>query len=363
MVSYTAPVKLASARAWRTYTGGSKIDEIHGIFDGKDSQFPEEWIMSTVVARNVGREEFVHEGLSFLEHSQESLRDFIARNPKDALGTAHFDSVGDTTGVLVKIIDAAERLAVQVHPNKQKARELFHSRFGKTECWHILGGRDIGGRPYGIYMGFKEGITRKEWERCFYEQDIPALLGHMHYFDVKPGETYLIKGGVPHAIGQGCLLIEIQEPTDYTIRVERTTPSGLSVPPQACHQGIGFERMFDCFEYDGISREEAYGRWCILPKILQQTDDFTKSLLIGYEDTTCFRLERYDMTGKCEIRTDGIFCGLYIYSGSGSIISEDLVQHIKGGDQFFIPAKCDSFTIEAEKDHPISMFRFFGPKR
>ena len=362
-MKYSDPVRLTSARAWRTYTGGSKIDEIHGILDGKDSHFPEEWIMSTVVARNVGREAYVHEGMSFLEDTQESLRDFIARSPADALGTGHVHSIGDTTGVLVKIIDAAERLAVQVHPNKQKAKELFHSQFGKTECWHILGGRNIGGQPYGIYMGFKEGITRTEWERCFYEQDIAALLGHMHYFNVKPGETYLIKGGVPHAIGQGCLLIEIQEPTDYTIRVERTTPSGLSIPPEACHQGIGFEHMFDCFDYDGISREEAYRRWCIPPKMLQQTNDSDRSLLVGYEDTTCFRLERYDITGRCDIHTNRVFCGLYILSGSGRIISEDYVQHMKSGDQFFIPARCDAFIIEAEKDRPISAFRLFGPKQ
>ncbi len=56
----------------------------------------------------------------------------------------------------------------------------------------------------------------------------PTRLDCLHKFEVKAGVTYLMKGGVPHAIGAGCLLIEVREPTDYTIRTERTTPRGLS---------------------------------------------------------------------------------------------------------------------------------------
>ena len=55
------PVKLTSPRVWRTYVGGSRIDAIHGIGDSPDGQFPEEWIMSTVNARNVGREHITDE--------------------------------------------------------------------------------------------------------------------------------------------------------------------------------------------------------------------------------------------------------------------------------------------------------------
>lgn len=77
MKAYDYPLKLSSARAWRTYVGGSRIDAIHGLPDVGDTQFPEEWIMSTVCARNAGREDFPNEGLSFLEGSETSLKALI----------------------------------------------------------------------------------------------------------------------------------------------------------------------------------------------------------------------------------------------------------------------------------------------
>lgn len=361
-MQYTAPIKLTSARAWRTYTGGSMIDAIHGIKGSVDTQFPEEWIMSTVVARNAGRDEFIHEGLSFLVEQRISLRDLIESNPVDFLGATHSAKVGSTTGVLVKLIDAAERLTVQVHPTKQQALRLFNSQFGKTEAWHILAGRTINREPPCIYMGFQQGITRQEWVRCFHEQDIPALLGHMHRFEVQPGETYLIKGGVPHAIGQGCLLIEIQESTDYTIRVERTTPSGLKIADRACHQGLGFEQMFDCFEYDGISREEAYARWRLPLRILAHSDSFVHRQLVGYDATPCFSLERFDIANSYQMHTDGTFHGLYILSGEGTLGNDGHRTPVKGGDQFFVPASCTPYTFSAHRHHPIVVFRCFGPQ-
>lgn len=349
------PVKLTSPRVWRTYRGGKLIDAIHGI-TGKDTLFPEEWIMSTVTARNAGREHIQDEGLCYLDGSRTSLRKYISSNPRGTLGAAHMRKWGITTGVLVKIIDAGERLTLQAHPDKATAMRLFKSPFGKTECWHILGGRSIDAEEPCIYLGFREGITREYWEEVFHAQDIPAMLNCLHRFPVKPGETYLIHGGVPHAIGAGCLLIEIQEPTDYTVRTERITPNGLHIADFMCHQGLGFEKMFDCFHYDGISHEQAYKNWCIPPLTLESLPDYTRRELVGRSQTDCFRLERYDITGSCTIAGSGTFSGIYVFSGSGKLDG----QPFAAGEQFFLGADCDDVTIEA--DTPVVLFRCFGPK-
>ena len=74
-MKHTSPIKLTAARAWRTYTGGREIDRIHGIENGQDGQFPEEWIMSTVTARNPGREG-MEEGMCYLEKEGMSLKAF-----------------------------------------------------------------------------------------------------------------------------------------------------------------------------------------------------------------------------------------------------------------------------------------------
>ena len=357
----TAPVKLTSARAWRTYIGGSQIDANHGIEGSQDTQFPEEWIMSIVSARNAGREPIKAEGMSYLEGRSVSLKDYITDDPAATLGADHAQKLGATTGVLVKIIDAGERLTIQAHPSKVKAPILFNSPFGKTECWHILGGREINGEKPCIYMGFKEGITRERWKEIFDTQDIPAMLDALHKFPVQPGETYLICGGVPHAIGAGCLLVEIQEPTDYTVRTERITPAGLHIADFQCHQGLGFDKMFDVFEYDELTYEDAYKQWCIPPVTLEETEDYIRREVIGYAQTSCFRMERYDISGSCVFPESDRFCGLYILSGKGTLTDTDGDHAVSGGDQFFVPATSKAFTVTAT-DAPITLFRCFGPE-
>ncbi len=225
---YDTPVRLKSERAWRTYHGGRLIDEMQGLPSSSDTHFPEDWIMSTVRAINAGREEIV-EGLNRLADADLTLKDFIAADPVAALGAAHVAKWGESPAVLVKLIDAAERLGIQCHPDKDRARQFFGSPFGKTECWHIVGGRAIDGEKPCVYMGFKPGVTENAWRDVFDRQDIPAMLGMLHRIEVKPGDTFLIEGGMPHAIGAGCLLVEIQEPTDYTFRTEKVTPQGFAI--------------------------------------------------------------------------------------------------------------------------------------
>lgn len=358
-MDYQSPLKLTAPRVWRTYLGGSQIDAIHGIA-GEDTQFPEEWILSVVSARNAGREYIPDEGLCYLAGTDCSLRAFIESDPIKALGTAHTRKLGSTTGVLVKIIDSAERLTVQAHPNKEQARKLFDSEFGKTECWHILGCRSLDGQEPCIYMGFREGITREYWKDVFDRQDIPAMLACLHRFPVQPGETYLIRGGVPHAIGAGCLLLEIQEPTDYTVRTERVSPKGLKISDYQCHQGLGFDKMFDCFDYWGLSWEEAMANWRIAPILREETSGYTCYELIGSRDTDCFRLERYEIRESCGILPGNSMCGLYFLQGNAAVCSGESIQTAGAGDQFFVPAACGSFTIHA-RGETVVVFRCMGP--
>ena len=344
MIDITKPVRLARAGAWRTYTGGSLIEKLHGKEGAHDSNFPEEWIMSTVAARNSGREHIV-EGLSMVAGTETSLAELIDRDPEAILGTKHFRKYGNKLGVLVKLIDSAERLTIQVHPTRAKARILFDSQFGKTECWHILGGREVNGEKPCIYFGFKEGITREHWKDVFDRQDIPEMLNCLHRFEVQPGDTFLIEGGIPHAIGAGCFLVEIQEPTDYTVRTERVTPAGLQVADFMCHQGLGFDKMFDCFEYNGYSQEEVQKRWC--KKSVGKT-------LIGYDDTEMFRLELAALDGPEQIAAGDTFSGIYVLEGEGDVDG----MPVKQGAQFFIPACCKAFRVEGNMKY----IRFYGPK-
>ncbi|MDQ0229860.1 type I phosphomannose isomerase catalytic subunit [Metabacillus malikii] len=352
------PIKLSSARSWRTYKGGKLIDEIHGNENPADSHYPEEWIISVVSSRTVGREE---DGLNKIEHMELTLKEVIDENPEQFLGDQHVAKFGNKTGVLVKLIDSAERLIIQTHPDKEKAQQLFDSAYGKTECWYFIGGREIDSEPPYVYLGFKQGVTKQQWKSLFEEQNIQGMLDCMHKYYVNPGDTFLIEAGTPHAIGAGCLLVEIQEPTDYTIRLEKTSPSGLKLEDYLIHQGLGFEGIFDIFNYETFSRDETLAKWKIAPTEIYNSPAYTETELIGYKQTACFRMTQIEVDEEAEIQGNGVFSGLYILSGTGTIVTDGYEQHVGKADQLFIPAQVSSFTVKTGGNEPFCALRLFGP--
>lgn len=347
-------IKLTNERAWRTYLGGCKIDELHGIPTKGDTHFPEEWIMSITACRNAGREHIVDEGMSKECSTGKPLKDIIEANPKALLGEEHYRKFGSTTGVLIKIIDSSERLSIQVHPNKEMAKKLFHSDYGKIESWHILGGREIDGEVPCIYLGFKKGVTKEQWKDVFDRQDISEMLNCLHKIEVHEGETYLIEGGMPHAIGSGCFLLEVQEPTDYTIRTERTTVSGFQIADSMCHQGIGFEKMFECFTYEGMEQEEILAKYK-----LSSYNKGAIETLIDYNNTNCFSLRKLDIDDSFTLESEKTFYGIYVLRGNGTLSVDEKTENIEVGNQFFVPAKT-KLTIDAIE--PLVIAQFFGPK-
>lgn len=354
------PMKLSGERVWRTYIGGGRISCLYGREPEEDGFFPEEWMYSVTRAINAGREE-IEEGLSKLaDGSGRTLKEMVEADPEGMLGTVHVARWGVTPGVLIKIIDSEERLTVQVHPDKKKARELFDSQFGKTECWHILGTREGMQEPPCLYMGFKEGITREAWVECFEKQDYDRMLSLMNRIEVKRGETYLVKGGLPHAIGSGCMIIEIQEPTDYTIRVERVTPSGFRIADSMCHQGLGFERMFDCFTYLGQNEAEIRQQFGMKPKCLDEGAGKHVEL-VGYEDTPCFRIEKLEIEGEYQMEGEDLFSCLYVLEGSGKMKTESGEYPVKGHDQFFIPAAAGKYCLTAKAVESLIILKMYGP--
>ena len=356
-----APLKLKTTRVWRTGTGGRELDKLLGSSNPEDSHFPEDWIMSTVQARNAGREEFVDEGLSYLNRDNTTLKAMIETYPTEALGQRHVEKIGKVPGVLTKIIDPAERATVQVHPDKDTAMRLFHSPFGKTESWHVLSVRADTDVAPGVYLGFKQGVTRERWKQTFETQDIAAMLDCMHYFPAKPGDTFMIRAGVPHAVNKGFLFLEMQEPTDFTIRTERVTPGGFHIDAYLCHQGLGFEKMFDCFDYDGLSLEEAEAAYRVPTKTLFQSADYVQYEVVGYADTNCFKLFRYEVVTEAPVACASVCSALFVFSGSGTLVCGGQKQTLSKGDQFFLSASCELVVLHANNE-PLLVFRSFGPR-
>lgn len=353
MKQWREPFPVRPERVWRTYLGGKLLEKRNGNEGAEDSHFPEEWILSTVEARNPDGQIGGLCRAAFPEY-EGTLTEFLSSVPgclgKRADGTNRTD-----LGVLAKIIDSGERLSIQVHPDREKAKQFFRSSYGKTECWHILGRRDM---DSSIYLGFRPGITRERWARCFETQNIPEMLASLNRISISEGETYLIPGGVPHAIGAGCLLMEIQEPTDYTLRTEKTTPQGEVIAECLIHQGIGVERMLDCFDYTGMDQSRLLER-CRIP--LRDSKEYRGwRTVISHPETDCFSLFCREIAGECLLDGERHFYGLYIWSGKGRLQVSGNRYEIHPGTQFFVPADSRPFVIHAEE--PMKVFRMEGPR-
>lgn len=358
------PLLLQSTRVWRTYSGGKILEEWQGRPEPRDGEYPEEWIASVTRARNNRQGASPDEGLSKVTLAGGAtalLKALIDAEPEAFLGVKHVRKYGANTAVLVKALDSRSRLAIQVHPDRNFARDVFHSAFGKTEAWYVLGGREIEGKPPYLLFGFKPGVTREKWRELFEKQDIAGMVNCLHRIPLVPGETLLIEGGVPHAIGSGCFLLEVQEPTDYTIRVERTTPDGKAIADDLCHQGIGFDKIFDCFHYDGLALQETLDRYRIPPVVLQAGDGFSVVQLIGMENTDKFRLERLAVSKTLQCRSEDTFSILTVLAGVGRFIYRGGVMPLRQSQSFFLPAGLSEFRLECEGAQPLELVRCLPP--
>jgi len=346
------PLKQNSNRVWRTYEGGALIDKWKESTTQKDDSMPEQWIMSTITARGNGRPE--NEGLSFIniDEGVKSLKDLIASDSELFLGKKLAKKYG-TTGVLIKMLDSVERLTVQVHPDKEYARTVFNSEFGKTESWYVLDTRQVKGEKSVVYMGFKKHVTKEIWKNHFDNQDIKRMLDCLHKIEVKSGDAFMIYGGVPHAIGAGCFLMEVQEPTDYTMRVEKTTPAGLKIGPELIHQGVGEEKMLECFHYNTFTEEEALNEWKITPEILKDSKEYTLKTLFNEKHTNCFGLNELILNGSYTIKGNGSFYVVVIYTGEGVINCNGKEYEYTQGDEIFIAAAISEITFSSKKESKI----------
>ncbi|WP_281884839.1 type I phosphomannose isomerase catalytic subunit [Paenibacillus sp. YYML68] len=359
------PLKLKSNRVWRTYTGGKLIESWQHKPEPVDSEFPEEWVASTVKAKNAGREH-IHEGWSQVDliGSDEviTLKSLVDSNPAAYLGAAHTAHYNEQMAVLVKVLDSSERLTIQVHPSPQDAREKFQSEFGKTEAWYILGGREINGEQPCLYMGFKPGITKEIWKDIFDRQAIDEMLDALHRIPINKGDVYLVEGGVPHAIGAGCFLIEIQEPTDLTLRVERTTPRGIKVPDEACHQNIGFEGMLDCFTYEARGLEETLDRFKKKKRTVVSTSESSEYELIGVEDTDRFLMNVLEVSGSHKKTQEDGFHIAIVVQGSGELRWDDQSIQVQQGDQLFLPAGVKEMTWVRQGEEELQVVLCYPPR-
>ena len=280
------PLILPPNQFHRFYRGGARIDALRGVPEGEDGR-PEDWVGSTATSWGSATE-----GLSRLEDGT-VLKDAIDADPEAFLGPDHVARYGADPGLLVKLLDAGERLPVHYHPGRAFAREHLGLRYGKTEAWLILEAEP----DAAVHVGLKEPLDAETARRWVDEQQPEEMLAALHRVPVQAGDGILVPAGTLHAIGGGILLLELQEPTDLSVLVE-WKKFGVDSGPE--HLDLGWDTALQSLDREPID-----------PAALTST----KTRLLPKEADPYFRAEQV----KAGDTLDQSFSILLVTAGEGRL--------------------------------------------
>jgi mannose-6-phosphate isomerase len=191
------PLELGPNQIRRFYRGGARIAAFRGTDTADDG--PEDW---------VGSDTTVH-GDSRLGRSE--IADRFAAEPASFFGPGRTHS-----GLLVKLLDAGQRLPVHFHPGDAFAREHLGTPHGKTEAWIII----ESGPDASVHLGFARDVSANELEAWVDAQDVESMIDAMVRLPVTAGDAVFVPAGVAHVIGEGIFLLELQQPSDLSLLLE-----------------------------------------------------------------------------------------------------------------------------------------------
>jgi len=342
-------IQILPTRVFRIYRGGYLLEKFRGIKNPQDSDYPEDWILSTVKA--IQPYGISDESISKINTIKDidNLEVLIKHFPEDILGKEHVKKFGNSLNLLVKLLDSSIRLPLQAHPSKMFSRKYLNSDFGKAEAWYILATRKIGKENPCVLIGFKPGITKDIMQEMVKEQDIKGMISFMHKVEVKPGDAIFVAPGIPHAIGEGIFMIETQEPTDFSILVEKNIGSHI-LKEKDCHIGLGWDEALDIFDYQEHSLPEVNEKYRIKKETLSSNRGGKFSRLNGGEYMkSCFEIMLMEEVKDIEITFGGRFASIVITRGEGTISTNVGDFEVKEGETYIIPASISVHRYMATK--------------
>jgi len=288
------PIALeANQPADRFYRGGERIARFRGA-TGAAEFTPEDWVGSTT---SLFGDDSV--GLTLLPRG-ETLADAVAADPVAWLGPEHVARWGSDTSLLVKLLDAGERLPVHVHPDAGFGAEHLGVQHGKAEAWTMLDDAEV-------YVGFSREVTADELVRWVRDQDVEQMLAAMNPLTLRAGDSLFVPARVPHAIGAGALLLEVQEPTDLSILLE-WRDFRLDGERDG-HLGLGFGTALDAVDRSAWHGDRLAG---LVARGLRRTGSLLPPAADRY-----FRVERIEVDGTSIL--DAGYSVIVVTDGQGTL--------------------------------------------
>jgi mannose-6-phosphate isomerase len=217
--------------------------------------------------------------------------------------------------LLIKLLDAREKLSLQVHPPEKIAGKLGGEP--KTECWYVA----VAEPGSEIFVGFREPITRERFEKSL---RAGSAADHVDTIRVKTGDAMFLPGGRFHAVGRGNLLVEIQQNSDTTYRVFDWNRVDQNGKPRQLH----VDEALECIDFTDVA-----------PKLVEPKGE----LLVRHE---LFEIQKWNLDAPREVTPRGQFAIVCCLSGKVSCADVDLAP----GEFFFLPASVQNRRLHPRAD-------------
>ena len=246
-------------------------------------------------------------------YAEKTLADVIATYGNSLIAPDYTDN---RFPLLIKFIDAKDTLSVQVHPDDAYASRVEQDR-GKTEMWYIVDAEE----GAELIMGLKDGVTQADFAAAVKAGESERVLKRQ---PVRRGESYFIPSGMPHAIGKGILIAEIQQNCDLTYRIYDFNRRQADGSLRELH----IEKALDVVR--PYSQEETNAL-----RHARQSESLANGEVLA--DCQYFRVEKLTVLKTHTLPTLQKMRHLLCLSGNGSLICNGKAYPIKKGDSYFLP--------------------------
>ena len=318
------PLRLPPNQLRRFYRGGARIALLRGLENG-DDRAPEDWVGS--VTTTFGSSEH---GLSRTEDGR-VLAEAIGADPDAFVGPGR----GVDPALLVKLLDAGERLPVHFHPDRRFARERLGSPYGKTEAWVVVA---ADGDDPAVHLGLREALAPDTLAAWVERQEVAALLEAMNRVPVTAGDTFFVPAGLLHVIGEGLLIVELQEPSDLSVLLEW---NGFEIDgAREGHLGLGFDTALTAAALEPLGPDALDGL-----RARREADGGVERLFPPEADEF-FRAERIRPNPSTEL--DRGFSIVIVLEGRGRLSTEAGGLDLARGDTVLVPWAAGEGAIEGQ---------------
>lgn len=294
--------------------GGKKLKQLFNK-DSPSEKTGESWEISDVEDNG----SIVSNG----KYKGKSLKWLLEEYNSRLVGKKVFNRFGTKFPLLVKFIDAAENLSVQLHPDDEIAQKR-HNSFGKTEMWYIM----QADKDAELILGFKDVLTKQEYVKLVENNTLVTALNTER---VKVGDAFIINPGLVHAIGAGVVLAEIQQTSDITYRIydwDRTSNSGEK---RELHTDLALEAI------DLTGNRDFRLNYDLNP------DQPSEIITTQYFKTDIIQLESLVKRDYSPLDSFVILMGV---EGKAIVKNGENSEELKQGETLLIPAEIDEITIE-----------------